>query len=201
MGLALGLVLLAAFGGYVTGRTSTPLLPPASSSVVVVRQTPAVVMALRDLARLESAEAHIERVVDLKDRQSRLFGLVQAEDAILLVAAGTVVAGVDLSKLAPDAVVVDPQSRHVTVTLPPAEILSASLDGDRTFVHTRSTDVLAKRKEGLETEARREAEKSLREAALESGLLGRAERNARATVESLVRSLGFDSVTVQTGAR
>ena len=183
--------------GYNVGKTRVPTLPPASSSVTVVRATPSVIIALRDLARLESAEAHMERVIDLRDKQSRLFGLVQAEDAVLLVASGTVVAGVDLSKLKQGDVVIDEASMRAKIRLPAPEILSARLDNERTFVHTRSTDMLAKRKESLETEARKEAERSLKEAAQDSGVIERARRNAESTVRSLVQALGYKDVSVE----
>jgi len=164
---------------------------------ITVRPTPSVVVAVRDLARLESASYHIERVVDLRDRQEHLFGLIEAEDAILLVAAGDVVAGVDLSRLGEEDVVVDAEAGTATVTLPPPEVLMARLDSDRTFVHTRETGILARRNEDLETRARQEAERTIREAAIEAGVLDRARRNSRRTVESLVRSLGYENVTVR----
>ncbi|MBM4434817.1 MAG: hypothetical protein FJ028_06925 [Chloroflexi bacterium] len=53
-----------------------------------LRPSPSVVLAVRDLARLESVEYHVERVIDLRDRQSLLFGLVRTRDAILFVAVG-----------------------------------------------------------------------------------------------------------------
>jgi hypothetical protein len=188
---------LALLVGYGVGKTRVPTLPPASSSVTVVRMTPSVIVALRDLARLESAEAHMERVIDLRDKQSRLFGLIQAEDAMLLVASGTVVAGVDLSKLREGDVVIDEEKKRATIRLPAPEILSARLDNERTFVHTRNTDVLAKRKESLETEARKEAERSLKEAAQDSGVIERARKNAASTVRSLVQALGYKDVSVE----
>ncbi|MEZ4226363.1 MAG: DUF4230 domain-containing protein [Polyangiaceae bacterium] len=194
--LATALIVGGTLLGYTVGRTRVPTLPPASSSVTVVRSTPSVVLALRDLARLESAEAHIERVIDLRDKQSKLFGLVQAEDAILLVASGDVVAGVDLSKLQAGDVVIDEERKRATIRLPAPEVLSAHLDNERTFVHTRQTDTLATRKEALESQARREAERSLREAATKSGVLERARKNASRTVESLVQALGYDEVKV-----
>ena len=73
--------------------------PAASTSTTVVRSAPSVVVAVRDLARLESAEYHVERVIELRDQQSRFFGLITVEDAILLVAVGDVTAGVDLGLL------------------------------------------------------------------------------------------------------
>ncbi len=157
---------------------------------------PDVVTQVRELSRLEGVSYHVERVVDLRDKQEALFGLVQAEDAILLVASGDVVAGVDLAQLSADDVVVSPDRRDVTVRLPHAEIFSARLDNDRTVVHTRRTDLLAERKESLETEARRAAEKTLRSAAEDSGIVQKADESVARTVGSLVRSLGFATVRI-----
>ncbi len=58
-----------------------------------MRSSPSVVIAVKDLARLETVEYSIERVIDLRDRQSLLFGLVKTQDAILFVAVGQVSAG------------------------------------------------------------------------------------------------------------
>ncbi|MCC6876667.1 MAG: DUF4230 domain-containing protein [Sandaracinaceae bacterium] len=162
-----------------------------------VRSTPSVVTAVRDLARLETTSYHVERVIELSDRQRHVFGLVEAEDAILLVASGDIVAGVDLSELGEDDVSTDASTGALVLTLPRARILTTRLDNDHTYVHSRRTDLLARRRETLETEARREAERTLERAALESGILERAERNAGRTVESLIRSLGHERVTVR----
>jgi hypothetical protein len=170
---------------------------PEPDETLVIRPTADVVVAVRDLARLESASYHVERVIDLSSHQRRVFGLVQAEDSILLVAAADVVAGVDLTEMQDGDVVIDPEARRATITLPPARILSASLDNDRTYVHRRDTDLLARRHEALETQARQEAERTLEQAAIETGILERAQRNAARTVETLVRSLGYDEVEVR----
>jgi hypothetical protein len=191
-----GATILAITVGAVVGRMTAAPPPKPPTSVQVIRPTPSVVTALRDLSRLESAECHVERVIDLKDKQTRLFGLVQAQDAILLVAAGDAVAGVDLAKLKDGDVIADPEKKRVVIHLPKPEILSARLDNEKTYVHARATDTLAKRKENLESDARKEAEKSIVEAARESGVLERAQKNAHRTVESLVRSLGYTEITI-----
>jgi hypothetical protein len=139
----------------------------------------------------------MERVVDLTEKQSQFFGLIEAEDAILLVAAGDVVAGVDLAKLGDSDIVVDEANHRVRITLPPPQILSAKLDNERTYVHTRRTDVLASRKESLETRARQEAERSIVEAATQAGILERARQNAKRTIETLIHSLGYSDVDVR----
>lgn len=169
----------------------------APATTEVVRPTVDVVVAVRDLARLETAQYHMERVIDLEERQRRLFGLLETSDAILLVAAGDVRAGVDLGAIEDDDVDADLAAGTARLVLPAPEVLSARLDEGRTYVHTRRTDTLGRRSETLETRARQEAERTIREAAVEAGILDRARDNARRTVTSLVRSLGFGEVTVR----
>jgi len=176
---------------------SLPVIPPLSSSVTIVHPTPNVLIAVKDLARLESASFHMERVIDLTDKQSHLFGLVQSEDAILLVAVADVSAGVDLQQLKAEDIEVDAPEKRVTITLPAPDVFHAELDNSKTYVHTRRTGTLATRKENLETRARQEAERSLIEAALQAGLLSRAANNAQRAVEGLVRGLGYSQVEVK----
>lgn len=163
---------------------------------LTMRSGPSVVVAVRDLARLETVEYHVERVIDLRDSQSLLFGLIRTEDAILFVAVGQVTAGVDLGELSADDVVVDQRRSTATITLPAARVLSTRLDSERSWVFSRTTGALARRQEDLETRARREAERSLEQTAVEGGILQRARVNAERTVAAFVRSLGYDNVTV-----
>jgi Protein of unknown function (DUF4230) len=157
---------------------------------------PAIITQVRELSRLEGVSFHVERVVDLKEEQRLLFGLVAADDAILLVASGDVVAGVDLGQIQPSDVSVASEGRSVTLRLPRAEVFSARLDNARTYVHSRKTDLLAERRESLETQARQAAEQTLRAAAEDAGILKRAEDSVARTVSSLVRALGFQNVRV-----
>lgn len=161
-----------------------------------LRTTPSVVVAVRDLARLETVEFHVERVIDLRDRQSLLFGLIQTQDAILFVAVGQVVAGVDLAELGEDDVVVDRERGTARINLPAARVLSTRLDNEQSWVYARTTDILARRHEDLESRARQEAQRTLEQAALDAGILERARTNAESTVAALVRSLGYTEVTV-----
>jgi NAD(P)H-hydrate repair Nnr-like enzyme with NAD(P)H-hydrate epimerase domain len=80
--------------------------------------------------------------------------------------------------------------------LPAPEIFHVTFDKEHTYVHTRQTDLLARRQENLETKARNEAERVLVDAARDAGVLTRAGENARKVIEQLVRSLGYQQVTV-----
>jgi Protein of unknown function (DUF4230) len=188
--------VLAAIGlGFFAGRARMEA-PAISGHSVVVAPAPNVLLAVRDLRRLESTSYHMERVVELTDEQTRLWGLVTAKDAILLVAVGDVVAGVDLEKVAPGDVTVEWGSRRVAVKLPPAEVFSATLDNAKTHVYARRTDTLAERNESLEGEARANAESLMKQAALDAGILERAQGEATKALETLLRSLGFQTVEI-----
>ncbi len=191
---SLPLVLLTALGtAAVTATLTARPTAPATVVTTTVRPTPDVLRAVRALSRLETVSFHMERVVDLRETQSRAFGMVEAEDAILLVAAADVIAGVDLDAMRDGDVSVEAARRRVTFTLPHATVLSSHLDTSRTFVHTRNTDLLARRQEQLESRARAEAERSLGAAAVEAGILARAEEGATRTLTGLARAMGFDA--------
>ncbi len=202
MTLAIGVAALAAAllaGAYLVGRASpfVPRLPPASTSVTEIRPTPSVILAVHELARLESADYHMERVIELADKQTHLFGLLDAKDALLLIAVADVAAGVDLRKVGDDDVHVDAKTMGVRLRLPAPEIFSVTLDNARTHVVSRTTDTLATRKESLEGEARKEAESSMRAAASESGILDRARAGAERALRDLLRALGFTSIAIE----
>jgi hypothetical protein len=174
---------------FVVGRYGTPAPADRASA-------PAVVLAVRDLARLEATSFHIEKVVEATEAQSRLWGLVDAKDQVLLVAVGDVVAGVDLAKLRDEDVRIDAATRTIRLRLPPAQVLSAVLDERATHVVSRSTDLLAQRNEQLERAARSTAEDQMRQAAIDAGILERARESSDHTLRALLRSLGYEHVDI-----
>jgi hypothetical protein len=169
---------------------------PATSSRTVVRPTGTILMAVRDLARLETNELHMEKVVDLTDKQSRFFGLLDTSDAILLVAAGDVTVGIDLKKLGDDDFSIDRDSGAARLVLPPPEILSVRLDEDHTYVYRRSTALLARRNESLESSARKEAVRAIEEAANEPAVMEKARKQAERQVKDILEKFGLTRVTV-----
>lgn len=197
LGAVLGVALLGALALHLVTPLVSPALPPLSETRTELAPTPNVILAVRSLGRLETESYHLERVVDLTDHQSQLFGLVQAKDAILLVAVGDVVAGVDLERLTPDDVDTDWARRSVTLRLLPPAVFSAKLDEKATRVYSRTTDLVATRHEDLESRARAEAARSMEAAAVEHGLLDRARGDAERMLTGLLRSVGFGEVRVE----
>lgn len=194
---ALVLTSIAAIGAGALAVTDALRPPPASTTVLVEAPTPSILVAVRELSRLESAQVHVEKVIDLTDRQSRLFGLVESKDALLLVAVGHASVGVDLGKLEPDDVRFDEASKTATITLPPPEVLSAALDEDATYVYKRDTDLLARRNERLESAARKAAIKAIEEAARTPEVDAKARSSTEKQLTALARSLGAREVQIR----
>lgn len=167
---------------------------PVPTSTITVKPTNTLLLAVKDLARLETNEMHFEKVIDLTDKQSRFFGLIDATDAILLVASGDVTMGVDLGKIQDTDISLDPQTQIATMTLPAPEIFSTRLDEKQTYVYTRNTSTLAERNEQLETRARQEAVSAIEEAAKNSDSSDRAKKQAERELTSLAMALGAKDV-------
>lgn len=197
--VGMGLLTVAILGVLIitTLPGRVPALPSATTTTAEVRPTPNVLVAMKQLARLETMRFHMERVVDLTDKQTHLWGLIEAKDALLLLAVGDVVAGVDLNKMTEGDVTSSFTDKKVRVRLPPPEVFAATLDPAKTRVYTRTTDVLASRHEDLEGRARQEAAASMERAAKEEGLLDRSRVGAEHAVRALLTASGFEQIEIE----
>lgn len=153
---------------------------------------PTVIASIQRLARLESVVYTMDKVVE-GDRTNQYLPDILTGDKLLLIVHGQAVAGVDLSRIQAGNVQID--GRSVTITMPAAELLSVSLDNSKTRVFSRTTGLLVPVDPNLESEVREKAEADLKQSALDSGILNTAEGNARATLTTLLHSLGFEQIT------
>jgi hypothetical protein len=153
---------------------------------------PTVIASIQRLARLESVVYTMDKVVE-GDRTNQYLPDVLTGDKLLLIVHGQAVAGVDLSSIQASNVQID--GRSVTIAMPAAQLLSVSLDNSKTRVYSRVTGLLVPADPNLESEVREKAEAGLRQSALDSGILNTAEGNARATLTTLLHSLGFQQIT------
>jgi hypothetical protein len=81
------------------------------------------------------------------------------------------------------------------VQLPPAEVLFVEVDSEATQVYDRDTGLFTKGDSQLESDARQVAEEVLVNAALEHGILEKAQSNAEITIANFLRGVGYTDVT------
>lgn len=211
--LVVGLLVIAAVAGWavvntirtvaagpaqVTGGLATQVQQFMHPTPTVYPDPVTVVREIRTLARLETAQYTIEKVITAETGQGALAALFG--DRLIFVAHGQVIAGVDMSHMQSSDLVVS-QAGQVTLIMPAAEIFISNLDNNKSYVYDRQTGLLTKGDVNLETQARKVAQNEIQKAALEDGILKLAQDNAASYMQRLLRSLGFtDVVFVQATA-
>jgi len=173
-----------------TGALGTQVSSVLNPTPTVLADPITIIHEVRALARLETVQYSVEKVITAESGQG-LFGTLFG-DKLLFVAHGVVIAGVDLEKLGPEDMWLE--NGVLYVKLPEPEIFIATLDNDKSYVYNRETGLLTKGDVNLETTARQVAEDAVAESALEDGILGQAGRNAEAYFSILFRNLGYPEV-------
>ncbi len=152
--------------------------------------SPTVVRQIQQLQRLETVVFNMDKIVS-GGWESRYLPMFLAGERLLLVVDGEVTAGVDLGHIAAADIVVSGQT--IRMKIPDPEIFSARVDSERTRVYSRETGLFTRVDPNLESDIRREAERQVRQAALDNGILRTAAANARTTMTSFLRGLGFEA--------
>jgi hypothetical protein len=155
-----------------------------------------IIHDIRSLARLETIQYTVEKVITAQTRQD-IFGPLFG-DKLIFVAHGTIIAGVDLGKLT--AADLRMENGVLNVQLPPAEVFVATLDNGKSYVYDRQTGIFSQGDPTLETTARRAAEEEIQKAALADGILNQAQQNAEIYLTSLLRKLGYPEVLFTTSS-
>jgi Protein of unknown function (DUF4230) len=186
LGIVLG-VGLARFGSLL------PIVGPLLAEKPARTTTgPVVVEGIQELDQLATVRWTESVPVTRKTGGDILDRLFSGEKVIVM-ATGKVEAGVDLGDITKDDVSVGGDS--VTIDLPRPEILSASLDEEKTRVYDRDFSPLNVRPDDqLVEEARLQAVEKIKVAARENEILDTAENNAEDSVRAFVTTLGFEEV-------
>jgi hypothetical protein len=165
------------------------------------RSQPVLLKSIQDLSRFTAASGTFEVVIDVETSQRFIPDLLLGERT-LFVAAGTVDAYVEFGGLADGALTVDEEQNAVTVTLPDPELAPPNIDHDRSYVFAEQRGVANRLRDLFDEDTDRQqkilqlAEQRIAEAAQASELRDRAAQNTRQMLEGMLRSLGFEELTI-----
>ncbi len=162
----------------------------ANPTPTVIPDPITIIHEVRSLARLETIQYTMEKVITAEQGQGELGFLFG--DRLLFVGHGQVIAGVDLARMRPEDLWVEGEVLYARV--PPAEVFVATLDNDKSYVYNRDTGLLTKGNVDLETTARVAAEREILKSALEDGILNQAQQNAESYLSRMLRGLGYADV-------
>ncbi|MFG2985530.1 DUF4230 domain-containing protein [Streptomyces sp. NPDC048258] len=168
------------------------------------RSGPVLLKSLQDMHRYEAAVGNFQVVVDLEKDAAFLPDAIRGTRT-LYVGAGTVGGYVDLGGLGERNVTVNGDRTKASIRLPHAVLGTAALDPDRSYAVSKQRglldrigDLFSDNPAG-EQAVQKLAAQHIDEAARDSGLAERAEKNTTSMLDGLLRSLGFREVTVAYG--
>ncbi|WP_433346715.1 DUF4230 domain-containing protein [Micromonospora sp. CA-111912] len=165
------------------------------------RSQPPLLKSIQDLSRYVAAEGNFQVVVDLQNDRNNVPEFLLNERT-LFVGAGSVEAYVDFGKIAEGAIAVSADGKSVEVKLPAPQLAQTNLDMEKSYVVAQQRGLLNRLNDLVKGDPNRQqqvyklAEDRITAAARDSGLTARAEENTRKMLEGLLRSLGYEKVTV-----
>ena len=157
-----------------------------------IYSTATILQQVKTLSQLVTVQYVLEKIEAYDDPKPWPMG----ENRVLMVAHGTVKAGIDFARLEPGDLKVS--GRKLSIRLPPAQILDAYLDEKQTRVVERTTGLLRAFDKDLEQTVRQNAVDDIRRGARNGGILKDADERARAQLTNLFQQLGFQEVEFRT---
>ncbi len=149
-------------------------------------------LAIKALSQLATVEYIVTKVIKANDNKT---WYKPGERKILMSCKASIVAGIDLSKIKDEQVMVD--DKTVYITLPHAELIAFNIKPEDVKVEYegvspfRSSFSIAE-KNGLAAQG----EKSIRRSVDSLGVLQTAELNANLVVTNFLNKLGFEKVVI-----
>lgn len=164
------------------------------------RTGPTLLESIQDLDRYEAASGNFQVVVDLEKDAKYLPDAIRGTRTLYVV--GTVGSYVDFGGVGEGSVQTDKERTSATIRLPHARLGKPALDPDRSYAVSKERGLLDRLGDLFsdnpadERAVNKLAARHIGEAAKESELVTRAEKNTTSMLEGLLRSLGFTEVRV-----
>lgn len=152
----------------------------------------AIVTEVRQLNRLETASMHVIHISTITQTYTNVPDTL-AGDQLTFLAAGDVIAGVDLSRIT-DRDVWRQRDGTIVLRLPPSQVLVSRIDNGQSRVLSRKTGLLRRGDVNLESRVRQSAEEGIRAEAIKKGILPMASQNAETKLAAFLHTLGFQKV-------
>ncbi|GGO04615.1 hypothetical protein GCM10011576_06360 [Micromonospora parathelypteridis] len=165
------------------------------------RSQPPLLKSIQDLSRYVAAEGNFQVVVDTQNDRRNVPDFLLNERT-LFVGAGSVEAYVDFTKIGEGAVVQSADGKSVEIKLPAPQLGETNLDMEKSYVFAEQRGLLNRLGDLVGNDPNRQqqiyvlAEDRITSAARDSGLAARAQDNTRKMLEGLLRSLGYQQITV-----
>lgn len=150
------------------------------------------VLALRQMGNLATTEYGVTKIVKASDNQT---WYKLGDRKILISCQANIKAGIDLTKLTENDVVIE--GKNITVYLPPPQMLSLSIPPEKIKVEYKEVSILRDDFDNTERDALlTQAENQIRNSVKELGVMETTEKNTTLFVTNFLKKLGFESVNI-----
>jgi hypothetical protein len=195
----LGILAAAVFGLKAVNLFPTLRNPFATETTD--KSGPVLLESIQDLSRYVAAEGNFQVIVDLQENKRFVPDLIFNQHT-LFIGVGSVDAYVDFAGITDGAIVISPDGSSVEITLPAPVLEKPSLNTDESRVYAEERGLvnvigdLVGNDPNKQQQLYQLAETKISEAAQQSELAERAEKNTRAMLESMLHQLGYERVTI-----
>ncbi|HUP48065.1 MAG TPA: DUF4230 domain-containing protein [Thermoanaerobaculia bacterium] len=200
--VVLGVLVLTTVGGYVAWRMARRAVQVTVQDIIKPEERTmdigALVTQVRELSRLETASMRVMHVSTIT-QSYKLVPNVVAGDQMTFLAAGDVIAGVDLSAIQQNDIWREPDGT-IVMRLPPSEIFITRVDNRESRVINRKTGLLRRSDINLESRIRQHAEQAIRNESVRKGILLMASQNAERKLADFMHTVGFQKVRFERSA-
>jgi uncharacterized protein DUF4230 len=194
--ILLVVVLITIAGAYMAWRITKQAVENVFTRAMTRKEETidlgALVTQVRELNRLETAAMHVMHV----STTTQTYDMVPdafAGDQLTFLAAGDVIAGVDMALLNKNDVWREADG-SVVIRLPPSQVLVTRVDNKESHVISRKTGILRRADVNLESRARQRAEQEIRNEAVRKGILNLAAQNAEVKLAEFLHTTGVKRV-------
>jgi Protein of unknown function (DUF4230) len=150
------------------------------------------ILSLKEMSELATAEYSITKVVKANDNQT---WFKVGERKILLSCSGSIKAGIDLSVLKEENILIE--KKNITLNLPPAKVIHLNIPPESIQVEYEQVGFLRDKFSYAEqNELMIQAEKQIRQVADSIGIIQSAESNAKVFIAGFLKRLGYQYVTI-----
>lgn len=194
--VAVAVLVLALAAVHLLPRLRNPFGETTS-----VSSQPVLLKSITALSRYQAASGSFQVVVDLTKKANYLPSFLEGSQT-LFIGQGTEIAYVDFAQLKSPALQVSANRTAVTVRLPPAQLEPAVLNVKQSYVVAQQQGLLNRvgtffsGNPNSEQQLYITAQQKIQAAARQSELLADAQRNTVSMLTSMLRSLGFQRITV-----
>ena len=197
-------VAIAAVAALVVALSAVRLLPrlrnPFGESTSV-RNQPVLLKSITALSRFQAASGSFQVVVDLTRKANFLPSFLEGSET-LFIGQGNEIAYVDFGQLKSPAIRVSGDRTAVTVRLPRAQLEPATLNVRQSYVVAQQQGLLNRIGNFFSGNPNSQqqvyilAQQKIETAARQSALLAEAQKNTTSMLTGMLRSLGFQQITV-----